>query len=78
MENIQLRGIFFKDLGESEFLDRTLSGVAGRLQRDMGRDGRDNLTVLLRCLWRLDREESLVFIVFLRNRRSQTKVYLEQ
>lgn len=78
MENIQLRGIFFKDLGEPKFLDRTLSGVAGRLQRDMGRDGRDNFPVLLRCLWRLDREESLVFIVFLRNRRSQTKVYLEQ
>jgi hypothetical protein len=70
MEDIQLRGVFFEDLGEAEFLDRSLSRVAGRLQCDMGWDRRDNLAVILRCLWRLDGEKSFIFIVFLRNRRS--------
>jgi hypothetical protein len=67
MEDIQLRGVFFEDLGEAEFLDRSLSRVAGWLQCDMGWDRRDNLAVILR---RLDREKSFIFIVFLRNRRS--------
>lgn len=77
MEDIQLRRVFLEDLCEAKSLDRALSRVAGGLKGDICWDRRDNLAVILRRLWRLDREESFVFIV-LRKRRSQAKVDLEQ
>lgn len=78
MEDIQLRRALFEDLCKAKFLDCAFAGIAGRLEGNMGWDRRDNLSFIVRCLWRLDRKETFGFIVTRGDRRAQAQVNLEQ
>ena len=77
MKDVQLRRGFLEDLGEAELLDGALSGVTWRLQGNVGWDGRDNLSVILGGVWRLESEETFGFIVG-RDWRAQAQEDLEQ
>lgn len=80
-KHVQLGGRLVEDLGESELLHGAFSGVAGRLQRDMGRASVASLAIVLGIsnFWGIDGHAALsLLILVLWTRRTEAQVHLEE